>query len=284
MIGELRELNFSQIIKIDYPEPKEYDYNSYKENNYRHNIKGFCVSCEEKGINPASETGLYKLANISHSAHSIDYFMALGQLPADIANWREQPVAFIFEVPDCHLGKFCEFSYKGVVKKATVNWSWIYGESKRYFYPNYFQGDEYGRLIISLLNTLKLRNVYLTSLVKCNLKNEDGDIKGLRHFPRDCIENCINTYLQEELSILKPKVVFTFGSIVDYWVKKHVSYPLVTWNLPHPDGKRRGFTDNFYRVLYFWLIVEGLFRSGILADKDLDGLASSFLKSRLSPV
>ncbi len=56
----------------------------------------------------------------------------------------------------------------------------------------------------------RLKEVYVTNLVKCNPKDKNGNN---REPTKEEITNC-SEYLQKELSIINPKLIVTFGKIV----------------------------------------------------------------------
>lgn len=83
---KLRKLNFEKLISVGVPDVTTYSFDEYKNNGYEHpGINGYCVSCEAKGCNHSKDDPSYKLTNISHGAHSSDFFQAL-KVKQDVSN------------------------------------------------------------------------------------------------------------------------------------------------------------------------------------------------------
>jgi len=247
-----------------------------KKKNNKHKIKGYCISCEEKDINHSKDDNQYKLTNISHGSHTIDFLALIQKNEIEMTSWIESPVMFVFESPSRAHGD--DIEYKGVLKKPSPEWYWV---EKNGVFPSYFKGGQYGNLISSIINTFKLKNAYVTNLVKCGLNNEKGDFKGIDSFNEDCISNCYSTFLKREIEITSPRVVFTFGNKVYEWVKNKLASDrnIPIYYFPHPARQRVGFTDEFYKVLYFWIITKGLYINNIITDDFLKELTYRFIKN-----
>jgi hypothetical protein len=119
----------------------------------------------------------------------------------------------------------------------------------------------------------------LTNLVKCGLSNADNNYKGINEYDWTTLQTCVENYLLKEMEILKPKVVFFFGSSVEnkLWDLYPDDYPFLVYGLPHPAGQRRGFKDEFYRHLYFTRILEGLYKADIVTLDEAEKKFSEFL-------
>lgn len=118
----------------------------------------------------------------------------------------------------------------------------------------------------------------MTNLVKCGMLNSDHDkYANLDKFPAKCKNNCFDNIFLEEVEILKPKVIFTLSSKVNnYLNKKRVlksieeklgAEPYIV-TLPHPARCRQGFTNEFYRTLWYCRTLEGMINAGIITDKE----------------
>lgn len=259
----LNQVNFNDTLLLD-TQIEEYDLKAYMLNGKKHNIKGFCTRCEQAGYNTCPTDSKYSLQNISHGASTTDILQATGtgHIPQ---NWYKEAILFLMEGPSN--GNFYqEFEYNGVKKKPTSEWYWIHGNQPKFEYPMYFEGGQYGTLFNSIIHTFKLGNAYLTNLVKCGLNNGHS-YKGIEEYNWECIKTCFNSILLKELTVLKPKIVFAFGSKVEtkfkYLIQENNSYSFIIVGLPHPAGRRRGFKDEYYRHLYFTRITEGLYKAGI---------------------
>jgi hypothetical protein len=278
-LRDLRKLNFEKLIAVDVLDVGAYTFSEYKARGYEHSpINGYCVSCEEKGYNTAADDKTYKLTNISHGAHSSDFFLSLKET-LDCSGWHQEPVVFIYETPSLDYKIFKGIEYMGQRKNPSKDWYWIHTDQESVSYPEHFRGGEYGGFVLSAILTFQLANTYMTNLVKCGLNNPDGKLKGLSSYKDECIKNCYERFLFEELNILKPSVIFAVGSAVDKWVRNLVKDSFFVQQLPHPAGRRRGFRDEHYKVLYFWLVVRALHKVGIVQLDEGKEMAELFLRN-----
>lgn len=274
---QLRRLNFEDLISVGMPNVSEYTFEQYRRNGYEHTrIKGYCISCEEMGYNLATDDHTYRLTNISHGAHSSDFFMAL-KGGVETSDWHNTPVVFVYETPSLDYGIYKEISYSGHFKHPSKDWYWIHNDQEPVLYPNRFSGGEYGGFVLSVILTFKLSNVYITNLVKCGLNNAEGKFKGLGSYSEETIKNCLSRFLDKELFILKPKVVFAVGSAVEYWINRVIKGLYYVQQLPHPAGRRRGFRDEHYKAIYFWGVARALHKVGIIDLNEGCELAKMYL-------
>lgn len=274
---DIRMLNFNKLLSIDVPDIGFYTFDEYRENGYEHKpIRGYCISCEEKGCSVAKDDDSFRLANISHGAHSSDFFRALQNRP-DTSDWHQEPVMFVYESPDLNYGIFKEADYKGYRKHPAKKWCWIQEDREAISYPVCFWGNEFGGFVLSVIQTFKLTNVYMTNLVKCGLNNDGGICKDLSSYQDETVKNCYAHYLAQEISILKPKIIFAVGSVVEAWLKWFVKPPILVQHLPHPAGCRSGLRDEQYRAVYFWGIVRTLHKTGIIDTDEGSMLARMYL-------
>lgn len=89
-IYKLRRLNFSELIKMDFKPIEDYSFRIYKDNGDKHSIKGFCTRCDgEKWAELKVDNQTYRLLNISHGSHAIDFFNSISKSAPDIANWHD---------------------------------------------------------------------------------------------------------------------------------------------------------------------------------------------------
>ena len=119
---KLRKLNFGKLISVG-SDPASYSFDEYINNEYEHTpIKGYCVSCEELGCNVSKDDPSYKLTNISHGAHSCDFFRALEKKP-DTRNWHKDPIMFVYESPSKDYGIYKEVPpLKEYNKRPSKEW------------------------------------------------------------------------------------------------------------------------------------------------------------------
>ena len=274
----LKRLNFGELISVGVPNIDNYNFDDYRKNGYEHSpINGYCISCEEKGVNNANDNNEYQLTNISHGAHSSDFFLALRD-KIDTSDWHQEPIMFVYETPSLDYGIYREVPYNGHKKHPSKDWYWIHDDQDLMSYPERFSGGEYGGFVLSAILTFKLSNVYITNLVKCGLNDNEGRFKGLSFYKDECVENCYKQFLEKEIQILNPAVIFAVGSAVEDWVKWFVKESFFVQQLPHPAGRRRGFRDEHYKLLYFWLVVRALHKVGVIQTDEGSQLAKIFLE------
>jgi len=280
-VNDLRKLNFERLISVGVSDVTNYTYDKYKENSYEHpRIKGYCVSCEEKGCNLSKDDDSYKLTNISHGAHSSDFFRAL-KVHQDTSSWHHEPILFVYETPSLGYKIYREVSYKRYNKRPSKDWYWIHGDQELGSFPEGFSGGKYGEFVLSAIQTYKLSNVYMTNLVKCGLNNERGEFKGLSSFREETIKNCYSEFLEREISIVNPKVIFAVGSAVEAQVKEFVKDTYYVQQLPHPAGR---FRNEHYKVIYFWQVAKALHKVGIIGTDEGCELAKLYLENMIPKI
>ena len=275
----LRKLNFANLIHVGVPDLGHYTFDEYRKNGYEHTpITGYCTSCEEKGCSFAEDDGSYRLTNISHGAHSSDFFKALKITP-QTENWHQQPILFVYETPSLDYGIYKEVECNGYRKHPSKDWYWIHEDREPVSYPEGFRGGEYGGFVLSAIRTFRLANVYMTNLVKCGMNNDKGSFKSLLSYQEETISNCYANFLEKEILLLKPEIIFAVGSTVEYWVKRFIKDAYYVQQLPHPAGRRRGFRDEHYKAIYFWIVAMALYKAGIIDAAEGSELAKTFLEN-----
>lgn len=215
---------------------------------------------------------------MSHGAHSLDFLSAAGDV--DVSQWHDSPVLFVFEAPSKDYGIYGEGECESFKKRPTKQWSWVHTDQKPVLFPSNFKGREYGGLFLSIMFTFRLKNAYMTNLVKCGMNSDDGQQfqPGLQAFQPPCVQKCMQRYLGPEIEALCPKLIFTFGGDVHGQVVSLVGDKIPTCQLPHPARGRGGFKDSYFRVLYFWLVTLALKRAGIIQPTETDDLARTFIR------
>jgi len=282
-VGELKRLNFAELLVLDHPDVANYCFDDYRRNNYRHpQIVGYCTECEQKGFATAIGEPGFSLKNMSHGAHSTDLLAALTEKP-DVTGWHDEPVLFVYEAPSLDYGIYEPIPHHNVVKRPTREWYWIHRERAPTRFPDHFKGRTYGDFVLSAICTFRLKNAYVTNLVKCGLNTGDGnEFRGFESFQPKCISTCVDRYLQREIEILQPHAVFAVGAKVYKQVRKTFD-TLPLYHLPHPAGGRRGFKDSYFRVLYFWLIVLALRQQGVIEEVEAEELGRRFVRDYEEP-
>jgi len=279
---DLHELNFRNLICYPIDNTIEYSFADYRRNGFRHpKAVSYCTDCEEKGYVPCADSN-FKLCNISHGAHSID-FLESANIP--ITNdWNDAGVMFIMEGPSKDYGIYEEVKViskgKEYHKHPSKEWYWVHENCKISGYPEHFKGGQYGDFVASAIVTFKLSNAYLTNLIKCGLNNPEKDeYKGIDSYNEACIGNCIDRFLRREIDIIQPKVIFTFGSRVYDKVREMNGESVKIVGLPHPAGRRRGFKDEYYNTLYFCMIAKWLRKTGVIQKDFYLELMETFAKN-----
>lgn len=277
MNSQLKELNFNKLLVLD-TDIESYDFDKYEKAG-GHKIKGFCTLCENNNCHTCPTDPSYTLQNISHGATSDDFILASGQQDLDFSQWKQDGIIFLMEGPSIDFGFYEENTCNGFSKKPSRDWYWVHNKQKAFNYPEEFKGGKYGSLFNSIIFTFKLKNAYLTNLVKCGLNNDKNNFKGINEYDWNAVQHCFENFLRKEIEIIKPKVVFCFGSNV--YGKLNYLYqdnaPFLIFGLPHPAGQRRGFKDEYYRHLYYSIITEGLYKAGIFTLKEASGKYEEFL-------
>lgn len=223
------------------------------------------------------------LKNISHGSHSQSFIEASNQ-KIDTTFWHDEGVMFLMEGPSNDYGIYEDFVYDGYKKRPSKQWYWIHHKQDILGFPDKFQGGEYGRFVASAILTFKLKNAYLTNLVKCGLNNTEGnEYLGIGCYNEESVQNCFEQFLIDEIRILDTKVIFVFGTNAYKKVIKFISESklkdknIKVLELPHPAGQRRGFKDTFYKALYFNIILKGLKQTDILSDNEVHSLIDLYV-------
>ncbi|PLT31985.1 uracil-DNA glycosylase family protein [Bacillus sp. V5-8f] len=273
---KLKKLNFDQLLKLSNVEASSYSFDKYRKNGKKHIIEGFCTSCEKKEYNYSKKSPEFRLSTISHGTHTNDFIDALKTNKPDVSSWHEEAVMFIFESPSGVDKKYTSITYNDVAKKPTHEWYWIHNDKEYAEFPQFFErGKHYGRLVHSMINTFKLKNAYVTNLVKCGLNNEKGEFRGIDHFSSECINNCFENFLKQEINIVQPKVIFSFSKSVKRWVEK-LAPGLPVYYLPHPAGREK---NKVRKLFYFWELTQGLYDTGILSEEEVSNLALKYINA-----
>lgn len=282
-VGELKKLNFEKLLVLEHSDVANYRFEEYRQNNYRHpRIVGYCTECEQGGFATAIGEPEFSLKNMSHGAHATDFLAALTE-EADVTGWHEEPVLFVYEAPSVDYGIYEPIQYRSVVKRPTKDWYWIHSDSAPTRFPDHFKGQTYGDFVLSAICTFRLKNAYVTNLVKCGLNTDDGKkFRGLKSFQPKCISTCVDRYLYREIEILQPRAVLAVGARV-YNQLRETFDTLPLYQLPHPAGGQRGFKDSYFRVLYFWLIVLALRQERVIKEEEADELGRRFVRDYEEP-
>jgi len=226
MKNELKQLNFNDLLQLDRSIDLEtYDVEACLRKG-QHPIIGYCLRCENKGCNICPTDSTFVLKNISHGASAGDILRATRNTNMDLSDWHNEGVLFLMEGPSKDYDIYREVLFNGHKKCPTELWYWIHNENKNYSYPEEFKGGTYGTLFNSIVFTFKLKNAYLTNLVKCGLNNSSNEYKGIGDYNPETIKTCYENFLLKEIAILKPQVIFCFGSkVYDFLWEQYANEP-----------------------------------------------------------
>jgi len=267
-LGKLKKINFQDLIEID-DDVDRYCFETYHAHGDIHRIKSYCTSCEETIGHISGEEG-YSLYNISHGSHSID-FLAASNAVVNTDGWNEEGVMFVMENPSKDYDIYQTSAItkaNGVTyeKRPSQKWYWIHNKQDLLEFPNNFVGRKYGEFVASAILTFRLKNAYMTNLVKCGLNTSDGQrFKGTNSYNPECVKNCYRRILSKEIQAINPKVIFAFGRNTYDWLNKLTEGVKVVM-LPHPARSQNGFTNDFYQTLYFCLISKWLLKEGVIKE------------------
>lgn len=213
---QLSELNFHKLVQYSSaPGPDSRGSGAV-------NCTGFCVSCEKKGLLRDSD---FRLDQMSHGADTDDFVKSIGS-PLPQVRVRAS-VVFLLESPGGYYENGTPIEHDGIVKQPPVNnYYWTPPLKQRYWptSPDQIDGS-YGPYFSYILAKHGLGNAYFTNIVKCSLAERSKD-KFVRYNPkrrnpndRDAkiLANCYESFLAEELRILKPAIVFYFGRRAEFF-------------------------------------------------------------------
>ncbi len=302
---ELHQVNFVDIIKY-----KDLDLNNVYEGAFgsREEMKkrfaaeeNYCNLCDrDKSYEPSDGNRIegYRLTNISHGAHTLDFLHAFGLSEDEImarlnSEWIDDPVLFLMENPstdsksvDSKIYDYAESDESKNGKRPAANWYWIHGNLEGGFRKGYYEDQrylvqqQYGGMVASLIYQFKLGNAYLTNLVKCGISDarmENGRFvesgyRNLDDYSNECKCKCMNQILKKEIKALcggkeplRPLRIFAFGDrpfwmIQDYLKNGNTGLQLKyqVYQLPHPASREK----NMYRRH----ILRGILQEAFISD------------------
>lgn len=250
-VKELHKINFNEIISVknysDSFSPVNTGYHDYK-----FELLGCCHKCEEATCNGVSsdskerENG-YKLQNVSHGSHTIDFLKASGMDDNRIDDlfknnssnkeeWDDTPVLFLMENPSIDYDNmYVPCNCDNFEKRPTNTWYWIHNKKnppKDIVLDDYLRQGQYGDMVYALICHYHLANAYLTNVIKCGMnkteiKNGKSIEKylGTNEYDDDCKRKCMTQILLNEIATLtngyyKLKI-FAFGGNA-YWLSKEL--------------------------------------------------------------
>lgn len=301
-VRNLHKINFTEILSIsDYDDDfslsdKYYDFtedgNKYKNGRFKSEIKSCCHKCDSCNSIRDDVSKLdfekyknFRLENVSHGSHTIDYLHAAGFDETHIISmfreddWIDTPVLFLMENPSIDY----EIYEKVEGKYPAKTWYWIHRKLNKPDYmihnlDNYLVQGKYGEMVYALICKYKLANAYLTNVIKCGMNNKnDPNFKNEGYlstwwYKDECKRTCINEILSKEIKMLRDGYsqmkVFAFGSNA-YWLAKdyfqnsssktleNLDIQLV--QLPHPSSR----LSNNYRKY----VVDGILKDVIYNHK-----------------
>lgn len=228
----LNQINFEQICSRDLHNVlvSDYGFGSYKKEK-EHHILDCCTCCEEKGL-----CSQFLLDSIWHGATTNDYLQYIEDAP-DAKDWIDTHVMIVFANPS----KSQVYDQFEMIngKQVMSTWPYIGWDSakslKDFAINDCFVSKAYGKMVCSAILNYKLKNVYVTNLVKC----DHASGKGLKKYPTSIIQNCVNQFFIREVQAFRPKCIFAAGVDVLYYLKNTC-----------PQIFSRVLILNIYRILH----------------------------------
>ena len=279
---ELKELNFNNLLTFD-TNIEKYTFEDYKKNGNRHpKITKMCTLCEEEGVSICTFNKNYSLKTMGHGSMTDDILSATGKENIDLSDWKEENVLFLLENPGpCDPKIYTPFEYKkGNKKFPTHQWYFLNhtNDPQKCEYPDYFQGKEYGGFFTSVIFTFKLKNMYITDLIKCGMNDDSkSNFKHIHEYNQKCVENCLEHYFYNEIQLVNPKIIFCLGDItykkikgIEDKITKLVKHDTIfIKELPHP---RRHLSAIEFQNEYYSGIIDGLCESKIISKAEKNDL------------
>jgi hypothetical protein len=199
---KLVDLNFGEIVNYDGQPRVMFRYDAAN----RPRCVGYCTSCEDKGLAQVGELDL-----MSHGCDSADFEALLGPLP--VKREIAVPVLFLLEDPGGDYSNGDKVVFQDHAKRPPNN-HYFWTLSNRTWPASIaeFGSNFYGPYFAYLMAKHGLSNVYITNAVKCGVT---GNLKAKKRERRGRYErvatNCQELFLQRELQLFQPQVVFCFG-------------------------------------------------------------------------
>ncbi len=174
---------------------------------------GVCVSCSEKGY--VSKIGRRQFCHIYHGADTEDFERMICRLPQ---GGRDVPVVFLLDSPDNTFDSGPLFAYEGFSKSTPLKHH--FWARKRANWPG--ESDsvnlKYALYFADVIATHELKNAYFTFIIKCCLSSNTPSGRSGYHVKADpnhnhskIRNNCFRHFLEEEMKIMNPRIVFYFG-------------------------------------------------------------------------
>jgi len=273
---ELKELNFKNLLTLD-TDIEKYTFEDYKKNGYKHpGITKMCAICEEEEVNICTSDKNYRLKTMGHGSMTDDFLVATGQEKIDLSDWKNENVLFLLENPGpCDPDIYKPFEYKGFTKFPTHQWYFLNQQPypQRCEYPSFFRKGEYGAFFTSVLFTFKLKNMYITDIIKCGMNEGRNKFKHISEYNQKCIENCLEHYLYKEIQFVDPKIIFCFGNDVRNKIDKmqkenKLKNSIRIKDLKHPSWVRTKLKRDEIQLHYYDEIFKELCDSEIISNEE----------------
>lgn len=199
---ELETLNFSAILTYDRPISLRFHSTGETPLNI---CKQFCRDCETKGLVPKSGSpGIL----MSHGCTSDEFSEIIGSPLPEVK--CSLPIMFLLENPGADNGNGESQECVGVTKNPPINHFYFSSGLNHWPTEPPERGNPYGDYFAFLMARFGLSDVYITNCIKCKY---DKVAYGKRAYDRTA-DNCMVRFLEKEISIFRPRIIFCFGKQV----------------------------------------------------------------------
>lgn len=210
MDERLARLNFHQLLHYGGQPPVRNLYSPPLQ------CGGYCLSCENAGL--LTNSG-WRLDRMSHGCTTNDFEEVLGPMPCE-GKGIVEPVLFLLEQPSATSDNGVPVNYQGFYKQPPINrYYWAPSSQTWPSSLNELNGNFYGNYFAYLMRQHKLRNVYITNLIKCGWIQDSGNVIRAKE-PADVAMHCMDRYLDKEFQIFRPRIAFCFGKKTEQGLRK----------------------------------------------------------------
>lgn len=229
----------------------------------------------------------YQLTNVSHGVSTAEYEYIIKKTIEDTPATINAGIMFLFENPASVDNKRDKDLYRDCIddKKTCNEWYWLHLLEKEIIEKGKFEPDFWGQvkkhrydtLIASIIYKFKLKNAYITNMVKCGLVSADK-FKNIGWYSKSCIDKCYDTFLRREIDIVAPQIIFAMSSNVYSKITKIMKNEIKNKKvsivkLPHPASR---YSNKDFQTKYYCTIAESLFEVGLISSDQYNEYMEEF--------